>query len=265
MDRKALPSDLTSYDFLKFTALALMVVDHVGVYFLPDDDWLRAVGRLSAPIWLFLIGYARSRDFSLPMWIGIALLALSGVVFGGSILPFSILATMLACRFALDPLMAVIKRSPSLLYPVSLVLFFATILTFPVLEYGSIAMTVVMFGYMTRNRESLPFDKNQYLQYGILVAFGYFLIQAYMFFGFDMNQKIFVGLGLLATILGLSFFQPRAYPLLTARLPRPLVGLIQVGGRYSLEFYVAHILLFKGIAAYYGIDIYGFFDFSLLS
>ena len=264
MDRKALPSDLTSYDFLKFTALALMVVDHVGVYFLPDDYWLRAVGRLSAPIWLFLVGYARSRDFSPRMWVGFALLALSGIVFGGSIMPLSILATMLACRAALDPLMVIIKRNPSSLYPVSLVLFFATIVTFMVLEYGTVAMLVVMFGYMTRNRESLPFDKNQYLQYGILVAFGYFLIQSYVFFPFDMYQKIFVGLGLLATFVGLSFFQPRSYPLLTVRLPRPVVGLIQVGGRYSLEFYVAHILLFKGIAAYYGIDIYGFFDFRIL-
>lgn len=264
MDRKALPSDLTSYDFLKFTALALMVIDHIGVYFLPEDYWLRAVGRMSAPIWLFLIGYAKSRDFSPRMWIGIGLLALSSVVFGGSILPLSILATMLACRGALDPLMTILKRNPSSLYPVSLVLFFATVITFMVLEYGTVAMLVVMFGYMTRNRESLPFDKNQYLQFGILVAFGYFVIQSYMFFPFDMYQKIFVGLGLLATILGLSFFQPRAYPELTARLPRPLTALIQVGGRYSLEFYVAHIILFKGIAAYYGTDIYGFFDFRIL-
>jgi len=264
MDRKALTSDLTSYDFVKFTALALMVVDHIGAYFLPEEHWFRAVGRLSAPMWLFLVGYAKSRDFSWPMWIGIGLLLLSSVFFGGSLLPLSILATMLVCRAAIDPLMTVIARTPSSLYPISLVLFFATILTFPFLEYGSVAMLVVMFGYMTRNRESLPFDKSQYLQYGILVAFGYFLIQSYMFFPFDMYQKIFVGLGLLAVLLGLSFFQPRAYPELTARLPRPLVGLIQIGGRYSLEFFVAHQILFKGIAAYYGTDIYGFFDFRIL-
>jgi hypothetical protein len=264
MNRKSLPAELTSYDLVKFAALALMIVDHIGAFFYPEEMWFRAIGRMSAPIWLFFIGYAKSRDFSAPMWIGMVVLGLSAFLFGGSVLPVNILGTMLVCRFALDPLMNAIRRAPSLLYPISVMLFFATIVTFPFLEYGSVAMLIVMLGYMTRNRDTLPFDRDQYLQYAVIVAFGYFLIQSYLFFAFDFALKIFAGLGLLGVMLGLSFFQPRYFPEATRKTPKALVWLIQIGGRYSLEFYVVHLIIFKAIAAYLGMDIYGFFDFHIL-
>ena len=71
---KNLPRDLTSYDFLKAVAVLLMVIDHVGFYFYPDQQWFRVFGRLCVPIWFFLIGYARSRDLSLYLWGGMILL-----------------------------------------------------------------------------------------------------------------------------------------------------------------------------------------------
>lgn len=252
MDRKALPSDLTAYDFVKFAALALMIVDHVGAFFLVEDVWLRAIGRLSAPIWLFLVGYAKSRDFSDRMWIGIALLAGAGYLTGGSALPISILGTMLLCRMGIDPLMNAIRRNPAALYPFSLILFFGTFVTLQFFEYGAVAMLVVMLGYMTRNRDTLPFTRSQYLQYAAIAALAYFLVQMYLFQNFDMAQSIFVGIGLLAVFFGLSFFQPVVYPELTRKTPRPFVWLVQIGGRYSLEFYVAHLLIFKAIFAFTG-------------
>lgn len=249
MDRKALPSDLTSYDFVKFAALALMVVDHVGAFIYMDEQWLRVVGRLSAPIWLFLVGYARSRDFSDRMWIAAAILA-GFSYFTGGLLPFSILCTMLLARILIDPLMNFIRQNPSTLYPISVMLFFGTLFTSGLFEYGTCAMLVVMVGYMTRNRESLPFTHDQFLQYTAIVAGGYFLVQAYYFFVFDFYQQIFAGIGLLMVFLGMTAFQPRVYPELTKKMPRPLVWLVQVGGRYSLEFYVAHLILLRAVMTY---------------
>lgn len=249
MDRKALPSDLTSYDLVKFAALALMIVDHTGAFFYMDQDWFRAVGRLSAPIWLFLVGYAKSRDFSDRMWIGIALLMGSTYLTENVILPVSILGTMLLCRMLIDPVMNHIRQNPVALYPVSFIFFVATLVTTQFFEYGACAMLLVMLGYMTRNRDTLPFSRSQFLTYAIAVAFGYFLVQTYYLFPgqFDFLQQLFVGFGLLAVCLGLTTFQPRLYPELTRKTPRPLVWLVQIGGRYSLEFYVAHLLLFKAI------------------
>lgn len=44
---------------LKLIALATMVIDHVGYLFFPEQEWMRAVGRLTMPIF----GYAIARGF----------------------------------------------------------------------------------------------------------------------------------------------------------------------------------------------------------
>ena len=54
---------LTSYH-LKLLAAATMVVDHVGVVFYPEDIWFRIVGRLSFPlfVWLLIQGEAHTKN-----------------------------------------------------------------------------------------------------------------------------------------------------------------------------------------------------------
>jgi hypothetical protein len=260
---KPLPSYLTSYDFLKFAALLLMVVDHIGYYFYPDDFWWRVVGRMSAPIWLFLIGYARSRDFSAPMWIGIAILEISNFAVGQPVLPLSILVTILACRALIDPLMARIAARPEALYPVMFIFFLLTLPVAAVLEYGAEVMGFVMLGYMVRNRESLPFDKLQVQQFALVAAMSHVFYQVFVFFAFDLEQKIVAGAGIAAIVFVFLGFRPYDYPGLTARLPAPLVWLIKVGGRRSLEFYVLHLVLFRFAVLLIGNPEYQLFDFRL--
>jgi hypothetical protein len=54
---------LTSYH-LKLLAAATMVVDHIGVVFYPDEIWFRIVGRISFPlfVWLLVQGEAHTKD-----------------------------------------------------------------------------------------------------------------------------------------------------------------------------------------------------------
>lgn len=59
---RMLPREVTSYDLLKCAAVIIMVIDHVGFYFYPENLWFRAVGRIGFPVWFFLVGYARGRD-----------------------------------------------------------------------------------------------------------------------------------------------------------------------------------------------------------
>src|SRR5690606_26082911 len=61
---------VTSYDLIKSAAIILMVVDHLGAFFFPENDWLRAAGRLCVPLWFFLIGYAHARDIPKSWIIG---------------------------------------------------------------------------------------------------------------------------------------------------------------------------------------------------
>lgn len=57
------PMGLTNYH-LKLIAAITMLIDHIGVVFYPDVAWLRVIGRVSFPlfIWLLVQGEAHTRD-----------------------------------------------------------------------------------------------------------------------------------------------------------------------------------------------------------
>lgn len=250
---KPIPPTLTSYDFLKTLALVLMILDHIGYFFFPDQMWIRAVGRFSAPVWLFLIGYARSRDIGLRMWAGMGILIVSNYVFGMAMLPVNILGTIIVCRLTLDPLMNFIAHRRDSLYPLSLVIFFLTIITFPLFEYGACAMLIVMAGYMVRNGEGVGYTRHEILQFAGVAGLLYAFVQAFVFFaGFAMPLKMGVMLGTMGLLLFLTTFRPYDYPALTQRMPWPISGLLRLCGRRTLEIYVLHLLAFKAAALYLG-------------
>ena len=276
---KPLPASLTSYDFLKIAALLLMVVDHVGHYFYPDDMVFRAIGRLSAPIWLFLVGYAQSRDLSPRMWIGIAVMIVSAYAVGAALLPLSILVTIVVARLAIDPLMALLRRAPGMLYPVGIGLIFLTVFAFPfavgdvlpfgfgtfvLFEYGTGIFVWTMLGYMVRNAESLPYSTETRQQFGIVMAVFYAVLQSVIFFSLSTPLLMFVVAGCIAVALLLLKFRPYEYPGLTNTLPRPLAGLMRLMGRRTLEFYVIHIVLFRFAALYFETLPYELFTFHIV-
>ena len=63
MDDSRLPRVLDGTT-LKLIAMAVMVLDHVGDVFFPEQLWMRALGRLAMPIFAFCIseGFAHTHD-----------------------------------------------------------------------------------------------------------------------------------------------------------------------------------------------------------
>jgi hypothetical protein len=61
-------------DWLKTAAIILVSIDHFGYFFIEDADWWSAIGRLAAPPFFFLMGYAKTRVVPLHwLWLGIIL------------------------------------------------------------------------------------------------------------------------------------------------------------------------------------------------
>ena len=61
-------------DWLKTVAIILVSVDHFGYFFMEDDLWWSAFGRLAAPPFFFLLGYAQTRTVPLRwIWLGVIL------------------------------------------------------------------------------------------------------------------------------------------------------------------------------------------------
>jgi peptidoglycan/LPS O-acetylase OafA/YrhL len=61
-------------DWLKTAAIILVAVDHFGHFFMEDDRWWSVLGRLAAPTFFFLMGYAQTRTVPLHwIWLGVIL------------------------------------------------------------------------------------------------------------------------------------------------------------------------------------------------
>ena len=68
------PPAVDNTDWLKAAAIVLVSVDHFGYFFMEDDIWWSAFGRLAAPIFFFLLGFAQARTVPLRwIWLGVVL------------------------------------------------------------------------------------------------------------------------------------------------------------------------------------------------
>jgi hypothetical protein len=65
-------------DWLKTAAIIFVTADHIGHFFIEDDRWWSVFGRLAAPTFFFLMGYAQTRTVPLHwIWLGILLTLLN--------------------------------------------------------------------------------------------------------------------------------------------------------------------------------------------
>ncbi len=249
---------VTSYDLIKTAALITMIIDHAGVYFFPDDMWWRAVGRLSAPFWLFLVGYARSRDLSPKLWIGLIVLTASSFISGGPVFPLSILLTILIIRLTIDKIGPYMVSEQERMMAVATIFFFASPFTFFLMDYGSLGYLTALFGYIARLRYEGKKYKDELLF--AMVAFGFYTAMCYFTFDFSNAQFAFILIGCAVVYKTLYDFRPATYPALSNKVYSPLLKFM---GSRTLEIYVLHIVVFRAFAAYYEIDEHGLFHWKL--
>ncbi len=68
-------------DFLKVIAIVSMVIDHIGLYFLPEYPIMRLIGRIAMPIFCFFAGYNFKKHPSYKVFIFGTLLHLISSLF----------------------------------------------------------------------------------------------------------------------------------------------------------------------------------------
>lgn len=257
--KKILSRDITSYDLLKCFAVVTMIVDHTGYYFFPEDLWWRAVGRLSAPVWLFLVGYARSRDLSPRLWIGAGILIVSGLL-GAPFFPLDILVSIIIVRLVLDKTGRFLLLKPSHMLTGMLALALATVPTYVVVDYGALALVLALCGWLVRGVDDTPGAPKTRARGFMLFAFMLYILTDQIFFGFTQAQFGFIAAGVAGVFLILYAFREKTYPRLTANLPGPAAALLRLGGRRTLEIYVGHLVLFRILACAFGLRGYGLLE-----
>lgn len=225
---------LNSHDVLKFIAISFMVIDHLGHYFFPDIKTLRLMGRISFPIFFFLIGYSKNYKIRNDIIIYAAIIIAGNFLINDPILPFNILATVIICRILMR---LCEKRQWLTKRPFELLLVFAVwyVPTMIIFDYGALAIMFAICGYMAAS--NLPL-KEKYTAL-LITFFLAWIVQATVI---DYNYWQILTL---FTIFSFMAFHMAEYKLAKFNTKSFAATIIMIIGRQSLIIYLVHLILFK--------------------
>jgi hypothetical protein len=245
-----LPRAVTTTDLWKAGAIVLVLVDHYGLYFVAEPAPWRLVGRLAAPVFFFLIGYART-DRVPWSWIvlGAALTAermltepAPGDLFANILISFALL------RAAILPAVREWVM-PSPRGVAGLVLASTALIPWskPLLEYGTEGWLFAFFGLGHRLAGESTNPRTTWARNTLaLAAPTAWLISETANFGFGPGQAAILAVLLGALAAALARFRRQT---LVRQPPEPMAAALRFAGRWTLEIYAVtlfgmHILAY---------------------
>lgn len=237
---------LTTHHIIKVIALLIMTIDHMGAYLYPDDLWWRAVGRITFPVWFFLVGHALTYRIHRDTFLWALVLMLINPFLGNAALPLNALVTILACQIVL---MQVERRNWLALYPwtliVGCVVFFFP--SYALMEYGSLGFLYALMGYAVRSGRI-----DSAVGYAVTIfALAAFIGGMALSFEFTTLQMLFVIVGTTLVTMVLVNFTHR--PVQVVWMPRYLQRTTRFLSRYSLQYYVVHRVILQAIGTLSGV------------
>lgn len=142
-------------DLLKLFALIVMTIDHLGLYFYPDNITLRIIGRMAMPIFCFCAGYNfHNRPRHIIALYAVLLFALSIVVFR-RIEPINILFTIYFGQWYIFFFETQLKKFNTSYWHVIMLSMMFLITNF-LFEYGTVAIAIMILGYVAKHeRQSI--------------------------------------------------------------------------------------------------------------
>jgi TraX protein len=234
---------VTTTDMLKFVGVATLLVDHYGLFYHPDENAWRLVGRTAAPIFFFLIGFARTR--SVPWtWLafGAAITVMSAFTYGGwRNATVNILFNFALLRVAVLPLVErhlLSRPLPLAMLSAGCVLLIPA--TDEALEYSTEGWLWAFFGLAHREALEDSGRRTAWTRAGLAAVAALAYIQREIHdYGFDAAQSVVLALLVGTIVLSLIRFRRAALPV---QPPAPLASALRVCGRYSLEIYGISLL-----------------------
>jgi hypothetical protein len=241
-----------SHDILKLIAISATVCGHTGYFFIPDEPMLRVYGRLSMPIFLFLVGYSTNYKFSKTLlnWgIGLSLvrIACSPLPLNEmwqEAFPLNILFSVMFARMWLGWIENK-NYLPQYMFTMCFLLCCAWVPAKLVMDYGTAAFMFSLAGWIARNGAK-NFENT--LTFITIFAFhGYTQLQL---FEFDPTQKVIFAaeMALLAWLFFNFKMKKRAKkegPAAFYTIPLLFIA------RNSMVIYALHVAAFTIIARIY--------------
>ena len=263
---KELPKALTSYDVLKSLAIILMIIDHFGLHFYPDEMWFRTIGRLCVPIWFFLIGYANTITVPKTFWLAALIVTASALVSGQFLLPLNIMFTIMIVRYLRQKGVMNCLNSAEALRGMFFIILLLALPSSIIVEYGTTALFFAIIGYIVRHRETVnEAIKPAYTRlFAVLSFLTFFILQGLNMPYLHYDQALFLLFGFTFVGIGLWLFKPLVFVDAPKYMALSLIRILQFLGRRTLEIYVVHIVIFRAIAMVLDPEGYGFMDWDIV-
>ena len=149
---KNFPNAVDSTDWLKTAAIILVSVDHFGYFFMEDDRWWSVFGRLAAPAFFFLIGYAKTRTVPLRwIWLGVILTLLDSWNADWTWVAPNILLSFALIRLARPYLQTLVQRHGWVAFALLVSALVAVLpITANIVDYGAEGWLWALFGLYQR-------------------------------------------------------------------------------------------------------------------
>jgi hypothetical protein len=219
------------------------LIDHAGLYFFTDNLWLR-VFRLFAIVWFLPCGYNSGWRARWHVWAGLGLLMLMDAMTGVDIMPLSALATIIATRIFIDPVMEIAMKSRANFIATMAALTLLIIPTAKAMEYGTLGLMFAAVGWLVRHK-GIYDEKIVELR-----PFAYYVVTCYLIFTqnvfhFTSTQFMVV---MFSTVVAMEVHFDYRKMILEDLHRRPKDWVAKTCrwiGHNSLGLYVLHLVLFR--------------------
>jgi hypothetical protein len=235
-------------DWLKTVSIILVAVDHFGYFFVENDQWWSVFGRLAAPTFFFLLGYAASRHVPV-YWIvlGAVLTLLDSSNNDWTWVAPNILLSFALIRFARPAVLYVIDRHAwASVVGLSLALVAAAPFSTQMVEYGTAGWLWALLGVCRRSAvDGMSIDAagSSATSGGIipLVAVttaGVYLWQEQKAYAFTDVQFTVFAMGTCALTIVLVIYRRGKSPV---QPPASVATVLRFVGRRTLEIYALQL------------------------
>lgn len=253
-------SAVDNTDWLKTAAIVLVSVGHFGYFFMEEDLWWSAFGRLAAPMLFFLLGFARSRTVPLNwIWLGVVLTLLESWNADWTWVVPNILLSLALIRFARPYVQILLLREGWAGFFLLVCGLLAVLpIASKIVDYGSEGWLWALFGLCQRMyvepstivdahgtaKNSSPLVRAMTENVGLMrllacvVAAVVYVWQEQREYAFPQFHLavVILGIGVLSVSLCLFRRGPsRVQP------PEAIAGLLRFIGRHTLEIYAIQL------------------------